>query len=99
MKIINTLIISCVLAFSTQAFAADSAATVIAAAEAQYAIALEKKYAWRDTGKMIADAKKALAAGDSAKAVDIAMVALEQAKDAIAQADYNEANWQKNLPF
>jgi hypothetical protein len=99
MKTINALMISCALAVSTLAHADGHVGDLIAEAEAQYAVALEKKYAWRDTGKMIDQAKKALAAGDAAKAESIAAAALEQAKDAIVQADYNEANWQKNLPF
>ncbi len=61
------------------------AASAIAAAEKAYKIALDELYAWRDTGKIIKKAKKALKAGNDAKAIKLANKAKKQAEDAVAQ--------------
>lgn len=65
-----------------------AAKNAIYSAKIKLARAEKLGYAWRDTGKMIADAEKAAAACDSEKAIALANQAAEQAEDAIAQ--YNE---------
>jgi nucleoid-associated protein YgaU len=67
-----------------------SAAQTIADAKAANAEAAALNFEWRDTGKLIEDAEKKLAAGDEDGALALAQQALDQANDAIAQA--NEAN-------
>lgn len=62
-----------------------TAEQAIAEAKAINAEAKAVGYEWRDTAKMIEDAEKALAAGDEAKAMDLANKAKKQAQDAIAQ--------------
>ncbi|VAW92080.1 hypothetical protein MNBD_GAMMA23-887 [hydrothermal vent metagenome] len=61
------------------------AASAITAAEKAYKVALDELYAWRDTGKIIKKAKKALKAGNDAKAIKLANKAKKQAEDAVAQ--------------
>lgn len=48
--------------------------------------AKDSGYAWRDTGKLIKKAEKALAAGDTAKATSLASKALDQSKLAKEQS-------------
>jgi Sec-independent protein translocase protein TatA len=63
-----------------------AAKNAIYSAKIKLARAEKLGYAWRDTGKMIADAEKAAAECDSEKAIALANKAAEQAEDAIAQA-------------
>jgi len=73
-----------------------SAAAAIASAEAAYKIALDELYAWRDTGKLIKKAKKALKSGKDADAIKLANKAKKQAEDAVAQK-YSELDRIKDL--
>ncbi len=66
--------------------AVSPAEQAIADAKAENAKAKKLGHEWRDTGKIIKKAEKALADGDEAKALKLANQALEQAKDAQAQA-------------
>jgi hypothetical protein len=59
--------------------AIDDAKAVLAKADAT-------GFAWRDTGKMISNAEKALAAGDTAKALKLAAQAKQQSELAIKQS-------------
>ena len=64
---------------------ASIAEQAIADAKAANADAKALGYEWRDTGKMIKDAEKALADGDAEKATSLANAAKKQALDAQAQ--------------
>ncbi len=64
----------------------SAAEQAIADAKAANAQAKKVGFEWRDTGKMIKNAEKALADGDDAKAIKLANQAEQQAKDAQAQA-------------
>lgn len=64
----------------------SAAEQAIADAKAANAQAKKVGFEWRDTGKMIKKAEKALADGDDAKAIKLANQAEQQAKDAQAQA-------------
>jgi hypothetical protein len=64
---------------------AGQAAAAIAAAEASRAAAAAVGYEWRDTAKMIEDAKKAVEEKDFDKAVKLAKQAEKQGKNAVAQ--------------
>jgi len=72
---------------------ADQATAEQAIADAKSTNAQAKKMGaeWRDTGKMIKSAEEALAAGDYAKAIDLANSAQRQAENAMAQAKAEEA--------
>lgn len=62
-----------------------SAEDAIAAAKAANERARQEGYEWRDTGKLIASAEKALAGGDSEKAIKLANQAKRQAENAVEQ--------------
>jgi nucleoid-associated protein YgaU len=63
----------------------SSAADAIAAAKAANKRAQNENYEWRDTGKLIKKAEKALADGDDAKAIKLANQARRQAENAVKQ--------------
>ncbi|MFV2059285.1 MAG: LysM peptidoglycan-binding domain-containing protein [Gammaproteobacteria bacterium] len=63
----------------------SSAADAIAAAKAANKRAINENYEWRDTGKIIKKAEKALAGGDDAKAIKLANKARRQAENAVKQ--------------
>ena len=67
--------------------AASAAEQAIADAKAANAEAAALGYEWRDTGKIIKEAEKALADGDNDKALELANKALAQAEDAKRQAE------------
>ncbi len=64
-----------------------TAAQAIADAKAANAEARALNYEWRDTGKLIAKAEKALEAGNDEEAIKLANQAKEQATIAVAQAE------------
>jgi len=70
---------------TSQTSQASGAEGAIAAAERAYKKAVAELYAWRDTGKLIKKAKKALKDGNEDKAIKLANKAKKQADDAIAQ--------------
>jgi len=59
---------------------------LVAEANKEIAVAKKMKYEWRDTGKLMKQAKEAKANGDSAKAKKLVKKAISQAKDAQMQA-------------
>ena len=63
------------------------AASAITAAEHETNRAKKKGYTWRDTGKLIKKAKKAMKAEDFDKAVKLANQAKRQSSNALAQAE------------
>ncbi len=77
---------------------ADQATAEQAIADAKSSNAQAKKMGaeWRDTGKMIEAAEKALAAGDYDKAVELANKAQQQADNAMAQARSEQARLEAN---
>lgn len=79
------LVIGCAGTTEEDSKPQGDAASAIAAAEKAYKVALDELYAWRNTGKFIKKAKKALAAGDDAKAIKLANKAKREAEDAVAQ--------------
>ena len=74
---------------ATSAFAASdnnlSAAEAITAAESAQKAAGKVGYEWRDTAKMIEQAKKLASEGKSAEAINLAKKAQEEGQDALAQ--------------
>ncbi len=64
----------------------QEAAQLIAEAKSALNTAIEGNYAWRDTGKIIKKAEKALAAGDVDKARALADKALDQTEMAKKQS-------------
>lgn len=62
-----------------------SAEQAIADAKAANAKAKAVGYEWRDTGKIIKKAEKALADGNDAEAIKQANIAIKQARDAVVQ--------------
>ena len=64
----------------------QEAAQLIAEAKSALNTAIEGNYAWRDTGKIIKQAEKALAAGDVDKARALADKALDQSEMAKKQS-------------
>ncbi len=64
---------------------ADQAAAAIAAADVSRSQAASVGYEWRDTAKMIDEAKKAVEEKDYDKAVKLARQAERQGKNAAAQ--------------
>jgi uncharacterized protein (DUF2147 family) len=69
--------------FATASFA--SADNAIAAAEAAQKSASAVGYEWRDTGKLITEAKKLAQQGQTEEAVNIANIAQQQGVNAYAQ--------------
>jgi nucleoid-associated protein YgaU len=69
----------------TEGPTADDAAAAIAAAKAANARAAEENYEWRDTGKLIKQAEKAMNEGKYAEAVKLANKARRQAENAVKQ--------------
>jgi len=63
----------------------DPFKAAIAAAESGYAANLKAQMAWRDTAKMIKEAKKLQASGNSAAAIALANAAHTQTVNAAAQ--------------
>ena len=53
---------------------------------------------WGNTGKILEQAKKAHDAGDKDKAMALVATALEESKDALAQAEREKIAWQARVP-
>ena len=87
--ILAGVIVGC--AGTTESDTAGSAADAIAAAKAANAKAKKETYEWRDTGKLIKKAEKALKDGDDATAIKLANKAQRQAENAVKQK-YAELN-------
>ena len=69
----------------TEGPTADDAAAAIAAAKAANAKAAAENYEWRDTGKIIKQAEKAMNEGKYAEAIKLANKARRQAENAVNQ--------------
>ena len=101
MKLVKSLLVALTVALATFSFSESSmtAEEMIVEAEQANAAAAAIGYEWRDTGSFIADAKKALAAGKTEQAFDLAQKAYEQAVLAKQQGDYMAENWQQYIPM
>ena len=84
------LTVGCATKPSAPATTADAAAAAIAAAEKSAHAAAAVGYEWRDTGKMIDEAKKAAEEKDYSKAVKLANQAERQGELAVAQHTQQE---------
>ncbi len=71
----------------------SAAEQAIADAKALTAEAKAADYEWRDTGKIIASAEKALAAGDEEGALKLANKALAQSRSALKQAEHENKKY------
>jgi len=80
--------------FTTASFA--SADPAIAAAESAQKSAAAVGYEWRDTGKLIAEAKKLAQQGQTEQAVNIAKIAQQQGLNAYAQYNSELKRYQQN---
>lgn len=69
-----------------------------AAADKKRAEAAALDYEWINTGKLLKKAKEANAKGKTEKAMKLVAKALEQANDAIAQAERESSQWQARVP-
>lgn len=79
------VIVGCAGTTEQEPAAGGSAADAIAAAKAANAKAKDEFYEWRDTGKLIKKAEKALKNGDEAGAIKLAKKAQRQAENAVKQ--------------
>ncbi len=75
----------------------NSAEAAIAGAKAANKKAKAVGYEWRDTGKMIKKAEKALEAGDEAGAIKMANKAQKQAEDAVIQEQTENERYLNSL--
>ena len=82
------------LILSTSAFA--SADQAIAAAEAAQQAAAKVGYEWRDTDKMISEARKLAKEGKTQEAIELARQAEEQGHDAVAQYQREARRYSSN---
>ena len=87
------LITGCATTDEEEASGLSAAEQAIADAKAVTAEAKAANYEWRDTGKIIASAEKALAAGDEAGALKLANKAMAQSRAAIDQAAYENKKY------
>ncbi len=88
------LITGCATTDENQAASGPSPAEqAITAAKTATAEAKGLHYEWRDTGKIIKKAEKALTAGNEAKALKLANKALKQSQTAIKQAKFQDKKY------
>jgi nucleoid-associated protein YgaU len=83
MLFLFSFLVSC--ATTTEGPTAEDAAAAIAAAKSANAKAAEENYEWRDTGKIIEQAEKAMKEGTYDEAVKLANKARRQAENAVNQ--------------
>ena len=86
------------LSFSSFSASATDFAAAWEAADAKRQEAGKIGAEWRDTGKMLKQAKKAAEEGDEAKAMKLVAKALEQSEDAIAQHARESNLWAARVP-
>lgn len=98
-KIISSLVITFLLIFSSQAFAAATKTHALGAvkkAENAQTQANQVGYEWRDTDKMIKAAKQAIDNKDYSKAIKLAKVAEAQSHNAVKQYHSEVKRYTKN---
>jgi multidrug resistance efflux pump len=99
MKKINSLLVTVAVVFmSSSAMAGeldkDALQAKLEKAEAKYAMAVEKNFAWTTTAPLLASAKEALEKDDLATAKKLLKQAMAEVKGSLAQAKESEENWQ-----
>ena len=90
MKMVLTAVATCLLlsaCASGPRYNDSKASAAIAAAESAMKNAAKTGFGWRDTGKILDEAKKAQKAEDYKKAIELAGRAERQSMNAIKQAD------------
>lgn len=101
MKKIMKLVIPVALlsmAIGATSFASEEFTAAWDAADQRRQDAAAVGYEWRDTGKILGQAKDAADGGDMDKAMKLVAKALEQSEDAIAQQARESALWQARVP-
>ncbi|HCD36790.1 MAG TPA: hypothetical protein DEQ23_07210 [Chlorobium sp.] len=101
MKKVISLLSLLVLMPSGSMLLADPAgecAALIGQAEAANKEAIAHNNEWRDTAKRIKEAKAALEKGQVDEATTIATLALTQGRQAVAQDEYMDKNWEMMIP-
>ena len=86
------------LAVSFTAFASEDFNAAWEAADAKRAEAGKAGFEWRDTGKMLKQAKEAAEGGDMETAMKLVAKAHEQAEDGLAQGKREANLWQARVP-
>ena len=95
------LLLSMAASMPSAALLADPAAaspSLIEQAEAARKEADALGFEWRDTSKLIKQAKEALDKGQKEESDKLASLALLQGKAAVAQAKSTEKNWKMMIP-
>ena len=87
-----------ILAASFTAFASEDFNAAWEAADAKRAEAGKAGFEWRDTGKMLKQAKEAAEGGDMEAAMKLVAKAQEQSEDALAQGEREANLWQARVP-
>lgn len=99
MKMIKRLLpLALLFTTGTIQAAPDDFDAAYAAADKKRAEAAAIDYEWINTGKLLKKAKQAQAEGKTEKAMKLVAQALEQANDAIAQAERESSQWQARVP-
>jgi hypothetical protein len=102
MKKINSLLVTISIVFMSGVVMAgmpDKAAlqAKLESAEGQYALAVEKNFAWTTTAPLLASAKEALEKDDLATAKKLIKKAMKEAEASLAQAKESDENWQSYI--
>ncbi|MBX2867856.1 MAG: hypothetical protein KTR18_04245 [Acidiferrobacterales bacterium] len=98
LSLIKVCATAIVLSFASFNAAAGDFSAAWDAADAKRKEAGKMGAEWRDTGKMLKQAKKAAEEGDEAKAMKLVAKALEQSEDAIAQYQREGNLWAARVP-
>ena len=94
----SALLLAGVMTGLPAAFAGDDFAAAWDAADAKRKEASTIGYEWRDTGKMLKEAKTEAEAGNKEKAMKLVAKAMEQSADAIAQEARESELWAARVP-
>ncbi len=86
------------LVIGSNSFASDEFTAAWDAADQRRQDAAAVGYEWRDTGKILGQAKDAADGGDMDKAMKLVAKAHEQSEDAIAQQAREAKLWQARVP-
>lgn len=98
LSMLKTAATAFALFFASASISAADFAAAWEAADAKRKEAGKIGAEWRDTGKMLKQAKKAAEEGDEAKAMKLVAKALEQSEDAIAQHARESNLWAARVP-
>ena len=87
-----------IVAASCSTFASEDFNAAWEAADAKRAEAGKAGFEWRDTAKMLSQAKEAAEGGDMDAAMKLVAKAHEQSEDALAQGKREANLWQARVP-